>query len=192
MNHKVTHFVFTDGWEPQDSEGNRVSLITGLEDGLVECVPLSSIHGFTCSPTCNTGDSSEVCLLNEWEGRKEARTQCKTVLSTVHNKIVFKRTRYVSAQLSISSNLQCLHNSSCSFKCYSIHCVCQTICDVTSSNVLRVGQGEVGWYIYPKGENSMAVCGFGRKNPSVGSVYKWCWKKVITPHRASMQCSSVI
>jgi len=25
----------------------------------------------------------------------------------------------------------------------------------------RVGQGEVGWYIHPKGENSTAVCGFG-------------------------------
>jgi len=27
----------------------------------------------------------------------------------------------------------------------------------------RVGEGEVGWYIHPKGENSMAVCGFGCK-----------------------------
>ena len=35
------------------------------------------------------------------------------------------------------------------------------------------GQGEVGWYIHPKGENSMAVCGFGCKNPSVGSLHKW-------------------
>jgi len=43
------------------------------------------------------------------------------------NKIVFKKTWYVSARLSISSNLQCLHNLSCSFKCYSIHCMCQTI-----------------------------------------------------------------
>jgi len=25
---------------------------------------------------------------------------------------------------------------SCSYKCYSIHCMCQTICDVTSSNFL--------------------------------------------------------
>jgi len=39
----------------------------------------------------------------------------------------------------------------------AIACMCQTICDVTSSNVLRVGQGEVGWYIYPKGENSITV-----------------------------------
>ena len=52
------------------------------------------------------------------------------------NKIVFKKTWYALAWLSISSNLQCLHNSSCSFKCYSIHCMCQTICDVTSSNFL--------------------------------------------------------
>jgi len=35
------------------------------------------------------------------------------------------------------------------------------------------GIGEVGWYIYPKGENSMAVCGFGCKNPSIGSMHKW-------------------
>jgi len=38
----------------------------------------------------------------------------------------------------------------------------------------------------------MAVCGFGCKNPSVGSLHKWSWKTVISPHRASMQCSSVI
>jgi len=25
------------------------------------------------------------------------------------------------------------------------------------------GTGEVGWYIHPKGENNMAVCGFGWK-----------------------------
>jgi len=47
-----------------------------------------------------------------------------------------------------SSNLQCLHNSSCSFKCYSIHCICQTICDVTSSNFLRrmVQCEQKGWH----------------------------------------------
>ena len=56
-------------------------------------------------------------------------------------------TWYVSARLSISSRLQCLHNLSCSFKCYSIHCVCQTICVVTSSNFLgRLVQCEhKGW-----------------------------------------------
>ena len=60
--------------------------------------------------------------------------------------------------------------------------MCQTICDVTSSNFLgrvwaeRVGQGEVGWYIHPKGENNMAGVGLAEKNPSVGSLYKWSWK----------------
>jgi len=29
----------------------------------------------------------------------------------------------------------------------------------------RVGQGEVGWYIHPKGENRVAVCGFSCKIP---------------------------
>ena len=29
----------------------------------------------------------------------------------------------------------------------------------------RVGQGEVGWYIQPKGENNMAVCGLAVKVP---------------------------
>jgi len=33
--------------------------------------------------------------------------------------------------------------------------------------------GGLSWYIHPKGENSMAVCGFGCKNPSVGSLHKW-------------------
>jgi len=42
----------------------------------------------------------------------------------------------------------------------------------------KVGQGEVGWYIHPKGENSMTVCGFGCKNPSVGSLHKWSWRTV--------------
>jgi len=69
------------------------------------------------------------------------------------------------AQVCVCANLQCLHNPSCSFKCYSIHCMCQTICDVTSSNFLGVlvqweHKGEVGWYIHSKGENSTAVCGF--------------------------------
>ena len=53
-------------------------------------------------------------------------------------------------------------------------CMCQTICDDTSSNVLeRLVQceqiGEVGWYVHPKGENSMAASGFGCNNRSAGS-----------------------
>jgi len=34
-----------------------------------------------------------------------------------------------------------------------------------------------GWYIHPEGENSMAVFGFGCKNPSVGhlSYFKCKW-----------------
>jgi len=103
------------------------------------------------------------------------------------------------AQLSISSNLQYLHNSSRSFKCYSIHCMCQLICDVTSSNFLERlvqydGTGGGGLVYTPKGftENSMAMCGFGCKNPSVGSLHKWSWKTDISLHRASMQCSSTV
>ena len=63
------------------------------------------------------------------------------------NKIVFKKSWYVSARLKISSNLQCLHYSSCSLKCYSIHYMCQTICDVISSYFLgRLVQCErKGW-----------------------------------------------
>ena len=48
----------------------------------------------------------------------------------------------------------------------------QTICDVTNFQQCpweiglvwaeRVGQGEVGWYIHPNGENSMTVSGFSR------------------------------
>jgi len=51
----------------------------------------------------------------------------------------------------------------------------------------RVGQGEVGWYIHPKGENSMAVCGFGCINPSVGSLHKWSWKQ--SYHLTGPPCS---
>jgi len=54
----------------------------------------------------------------------------------------------------------------------AIACMCRKICGVTSSNVLgRLvqckqkgwGRERVGWYT-PKGDNSMAVCGF-QKNP---------------------------
>ena len=46
----------------------------------------------------------------------------------------------------------------------SIHCMCQTICDVTSSNFLGrlvqcvKGWDRMGWYKHPKDENSMAGC----------------------------------
>ena len=109
------------------------------------------------------------------------------------NKILFKRTWYVSAQLTINSNPQCLHHLSCSFKCYSIHCICQTTSSGFYGRLVQWEQkGEVGWYIHPKGENSMAVCGFGCENSSVVSLHKWSWIIVISPHRTSMQCSSAI
>jgi len=50
--------------------------------------------------------------------------------------------------------------------------------DVTSNSFLgRLVQceqkgREVDRYIHPKGENSMAACGFGCKNPLVGSLHK--------------------
>jgi len=60
----------------------------------------------------------------------------------------------------------------------AIACMCQTICVVTSSNVLgRLVQCEQkGWDrgrcvgIHPKGENSMAVSGFGCKDSSHASI----------------------
>jgi len=33
--------------------------------------------------------------------------------------------------------------------------------DWFSMSCRKVGRGEVGWYIHPKSENSMVVCGFG-------------------------------
>jgi len=38
----------------------------------------------------------------------------------------------------------------------------------------------------------MAMCGFGYKDPSVGSLHKWSLKTVLSLHGASMQCSSAI
>ena len=69
--------------------------------------------------------------------------------------------------------LEPMSMTACDYGKFNVH---QTICDVTSSNFLgrlvqceqKVGQGEVGWYIH----NSMAVCGYGCKNPSVGSLHK--------------------
>jgi len=78
-----------------------------------------------------------------------------------------------SAQLGISSKSCGGHNSPLTTNLYitrhatlnPIACMCQTMCDVTSSNVLgrlvqcehrlsmvwaqRVGQGEMGWYVHP-------------------------------------------
>jgi len=113
---------------------------------------------------------------------------------TTLNKIVFLKRHDMSGHDLVSdqtSNI-CINR---------IYCVCQTICVVTSSNFLgrlvqceqKGGQGEVGWYIHPKGENSMAVCWFDCKNSSVWSLHKWSWKTVISPNSASMQlCSSAI
>ena len=77
--------------------------------------------------------------------------------------------------------------------------MCQTICDITSSNVRILVQCEqkvwdrgAGLVYTSKGGSSLAVYGFGCKNPSVGPLDKWPWKTVISPHKASMQCSSVI
>ena len=47
---------------------------------------------------------------------------------------------------------------------FNLQCL-QAICDVTSSNALgRLIQcelGEVGWYLHPKGKNSIAMSGIG-------------------------------
>ena len=57
-------------------------------------------------------------------------------------------------------------------------------------SVCRKGGTEGGgWYIHPKGENSMAVCGFGCEDIAVGLLHKWSWKTNILPHRNSMQYS---
>ena len=69
--------------------------------------------------------------------------------------------------------------------------MCQTICDVTSSNfgsvgAERVGQGEVGWYIHPKGENSTAVCGFGSKKSLSRVITQMVLENSHPPHRASI------
>jgi len=52
----------------------------------------------------------------------------------------------------------------------------------------RVGQGEVGWCTHPKGENSMAVCGFGCKYPSVGSLHNHLTSQ---GHHAVFKCPYV-
>jgi len=41
--------------------------------------------------------------------------------------------------------------------------------------------------IYTQRVKTTWLCvGLAEKNPSVGSLYKWSWKTVISPHRASM------
>ena len=112
---------------------------------------------------------------------------------SLSNKIVFTKAWYVSASLSISSNLQPLHKPSCIFKCYSyIVRMCQTICDVTSSNVLgRLVQYELkewdrGRWVgtYTQWVKTAWLCvGLAVK---VGSLHKWSWKTVVSPQRAGV------
>ena len=77
----------------------------------------------------------------------------------------------------------------------SIHCMCQTICDVTSSNFLgrlvQCEQDRGRWVgIYTQRVKTTWLCvGLAEKNPSAGSLYKWSWKTVISPHRASMHAA---
>ena len=56
----------------------------------------------------------------------------------------------------------------------------------------RVEQGEEGWYIHPKGENSMAVCGFGCKESLSRVITQMVLENSHPPHRASMQFSSAM
>ena len=93
---------------------------------------------------------------------------------------------YVLARLSISSNRQRLHNSSCSLKYMSNNwCHFQQFpWEIGSECAERVGQVEVGW---TKGENSIAVCAFGCKSLSMVIALM-----VISPHRPSKQSSSTV
>jgi len=77
-----------------------------------------------------------------------------------------------------------------------IACMCQTICDATSSNVLGrlVQYKQKGWdrgrwvgIHTQRVKNSQAVCGFSCKNPSVGSLSKWSWKE--SSHLTEPPCS---
>ena len=55
----------------------------------------------------------------------------------------------------------------------ALNAIAYVVCDVTSSTF--------SWYIHPKGENIMAVCGFGCKKFLRGSLHKWSWKTVTGP-----------
>jgi len=50
----------------------------------------------------------------------------------------------------------------------------------------RVGQGEVGWYIHPEGENNTAVCGFGCKKSLSMVITQMVLENSHPPHRASI------
>ena len=69
-------------------------------------------------------------------------------------------------------NCQCLHNLSCSFKCYSMYLSNNAWLPAMSFGhrlsmvwAERVGQGEVGWYIHPNMWKEPG-CGFGCKTLS--------------------------
>jgi len=84
----------------------------------------------------------------------------------------------VLAWLSIGSDLQFLHNPSCNLKCYSLY---------VSNNLWCHFQWWCPWEIEQKGWDRekwvgiytqkvktawLHVCGFGYKNPSIGSLHK--------------------
>ena len=114
--------------------------------------------------------------------RVQRMAHCGVTVATIRNKIVIKRgmSRHnlVSAQ-NHAENMVAPITANICITCHAtLACMCQTICYVTSSNVLgRLVQCEqkgwdrgrwVGIYIYPKGENNMKVSGFGCEFPQYG------------------------
>jgi len=102
---------------------------------------------------------------------------------------------YVSVRHSISSNLQCLHNLHATLNALAdIVCVKQFVMSLPAISLgdwfsvsRKGGTGGSGLVYTPKGWKQHGyVWVWLKKNPSVGSLYKWSWKTVISPHWASM------
>jgi len=70
-----------------------------------------------------------------------------------------------------SSNLQCLHNLRATLNALAyMVCVKQFVMSLPATSLT------VDWFSVSR----------VKQHPSVGSLYKWSWKTVISPHRASM------
>ena len=104
--------------------------------------------------------------------------------------MILSRHDLVSAQ---TSNVCITHHAALNAIAYIV-CVKQFVISLPVISlgdwfsVSRKGGTEGDGLVHtPKGENSMAVCGFGCKYPSVGSLHKWSWKQ--SSHLTEPPCS---
>ena len=115
----------------------------------------------------NTFENDHVCSVNiKQEASLKLKLKMTTILLKLEQDSLYKDVMswqdLVSAQ---TSNVCITHHAALNAvraKQFVMSLPAMSLGDWFSMS-RKVGRGEVGWYIHPKSENSMVVCGFGRK-----------------------------